>query len=323
MASSAGTAEPVAGSSLLQLPSSPGAPHSRSTLRRRSVSGNAGLRLGPCRGLLGVIGQPNRRVVERLEMKMPGSREARRACWRRPGFERDDRPRQPLDERPELVGLDAPVDPEDGGLPLVERLRQCPRLRRLEGPDADPEVVSRDADGHRAVSRQHPTDARLRGAHRLGHVRMIGWIGRPGPAGDRQRPYRLQHQGAALDHRVRHSPNSRADGWGNRGKYGAPRPGGPVPTRCRPCSSGAGRGQVKPIGARQAAAHPGIGPRSGPLGLRSDNEARVVFAHQSAGAPQSSSGSAGRRATRAPDSHGALRDSAGPVDPGLARSTIW
>ena len=119
-------------------------------------------------------------------MDVTGAGQGRRPRWGRPGLEGDRRAREPEDERPELLGLEAPIDAENGDLPLIQRLGQGPRLRRLERPHPDPKVL-------------------LRGVHCSGHVRMIGWIGRPGPAGDSHRPDRLQHLGAALDHRVRHS----------------------------------------------------------------------------------------------------------------------
>src|SRR5262249_62259267 len=67
------------------------------------------------------------------------------------------------------------------------------------------EVHARDRGAQRPVTREHPADTRPRGAPRLRHVRMIGWIGRPGPASDRESANRLHHQGAALDPRVRHN----------------------------------------------------------------------------------------------------------------------
>src|SRR5262245_10003018 len=160
--------------------------------------------------LAGAVGQSDCGVVERLEVKVARTGKAWRPRDGRPRLENNDRAGEPLHECPELVGLEAAVQPEYGGLSLVERLREGSGLGRLQGPDSDAQVLLCNTDGHRAVSRQHLADARLRGVHRLGHVRMIGWVGRPGPAGDRQRPDRLHYQGAALNHRVRHSPNSSA-----------------------------------------------------------------------------------------------------------------
>ena len=69
-------------------------------------------------------------------MKVARGGEAGRSCGGRSGLERDDRASEPLHERPELVGLETAVQPEDGGLPLVERLRErAPTEAMLLVPD--------------------------------------------------------------------------------------------------------------------------------------------------------------------------------------------
>ena len=64
---------------------------------------------------------------------MPGCRQPRRPGGGRPGLEWDDRAGQPLYEGPKLGGLDPTLHPQHGRLPPVERLRERPRLGRLEG----------------------------------------------------------------------------------------------------------------------------------------------------------------------------------------------
>ena len=202
IATSAGTPGPVARLVALQSGSS-GAPHSRSTLSRRSASDTRPRRpSGPAR-----VGQPDRRVVERLEVKVTrGAGQARRACRRRSPA-RAGRPGPPATGR-------AP-GARPAGRPAPPGARR-PAAGRAPGPARAP--------GPSRGSRRRPGG---------GRARRRRPPSREPPASCRRAPARRPPPGSRSDDRMDRPPRpgrrSPAPGSPPAPRSGPRRPGPPQP----------------------------------------------------------------------------------------------